>query len=143
VRYKGHIRHFGHQTMGRLARFLRRQERPLTELSLTRRIWNRARLGRRCGTQVFRGKVWGGSEPPWQQNANGCNFGFMRRQERPLPDASDIGVSVTMPRGSVCIVELWVTGPSLLRGQSPPAAPTAVTWRFEAPAPHLLEVRLL
>jgi hypothetical protein len=34
-----------------------------------------------------------------------------------------------MPRGSVCIVELWVTGPSLLRGSESPCSksPTAVT----------------
>jgi hypothetical protein len=60
VRYKGHIRHFGHQTMGRSCVFEARSAL-LTELSLTRRIWNRvARLGRRCGTQVFRGKVCSG-----------------------------------------------------------------------------------
>jgi hypothetical protein len=130
-----------------LARFLRRQERPLTELSLTRRIWNRvARLGRRCGTQVFRGKVCSGSEPPWQKNANGCNFMFMRRQERPLPgDASDIGICNHAARLGMHCGALGITGPSLLRGSESPCSksPTAVTRRFEAPeAPHLLEVRL-
>jgi hypothetical protein len=79
--------------MGRPGVFLRRQERPLTELSLTRRIWNRvARLGRRCGTQVFRGKVCSGQgRAPGSKTPTAVTL-CLRRQERPLPgDASDIG----------------------------------------------------
>jgi hypothetical protein len=78
VRYKGHIRHFGHQTMGRQGAGARSA---LTGAESLQDIWNRvARLGRRCGTSGVQRKVCsGGGEPPWRQTPTAVTLAFMRR----------------------------------------------------------------
>jgi hypothetical protein len=148
VRYKGHIRHFGHQTMGR-GRVLRGARSALTGAESLQDASGTVLRGS-VGVvelQVFRGKVCsGGGSLPGSKTPTAVTLAFMRRQERPLTWGCVYRVSVTMPRGSVCIVELWVSrGPVCSGGGvSLPATANGCLRRFEAPeAPYLLEVRLL